>query len=280
MSRARYLFGLVLSAGLVVLVLGAFGVSSASAAPVLKVCKEPPGALIGLWKTNQCNGTNELKGKFVWAWPDNNGKATEYCVLGGKEFKDPLCEESSSGGPFLIHLTNEAFPRWLGVILLSVLVAHAGGVATTLHCEGGAFSGQPATKTLQIKNVVDYTGCTASVPANCEVSSGGVAPLGLIITNPLDGVLESLTLTNLTPEGGLPFVTILYSGASCALKNKEFPIKGSQMCEFNAGSNEPAEIHLLNCKKSGSALELGTEPASYEGLVHIHFPGLPAWKIW
>lgn len=279
MSRARCLFGLVLSAGLVVLVLGAFGASSASAAPKLKVCVEVPSGQKGLWNNNHCNGTNEVTGTFAWAWPENNGAGTVYCLLGGTEFSEALCELGGNNKFQEVSFPNRPFPRWLGVLLLSVLVGHAATIATELHCEGGSFSGQPATLTLSIENAVDYTGCTVSKPANCEVSSPG-APLGLIKTKELNGLLESLTLVNLTPKTESLFVDVLYSGSSCSLKNKTFEIKGSQMCEFNPGSNEPALIHLLNCKKSGSALTLGTEHAEYEGLVHIHFPGLPAWKIW
>jgi hypothetical protein len=275
---------LVLSAGLAVLAVGALGVSSASAAtaPALKVCLKLPTGLKehGLWNTSNCEGANVTNGAFAWSWADKNGEATVYCLLGGKLYAESLCETDNGTGPFLESLQVEPFPRLLGLLLLSLLTGHAAGTATKIHCEDGKFSGTPATATLNTETTIDYTGCISTEPAGCEVSNPGSKTLGLLITNKLDGRLESLTLTNFTPETGTKFIEIEYHGTPCkALLGIAFPITGSQMCEFEASASTPAIEQLLTCKTSGSSLKLGTENATYEGKTHIHLEGLPYWKI-
>jgi hypothetical protein len=283
MFRVRRVLGLVLSAGLVALALGALGVSSASAAtaPAVKVCKKLPAGLTGkgLWLSEACPKTENAKeGTYAWAWAENQGKSTLYCLLGGTLYAESLCESDNKVGPFLEVLTNEAFPKQTGLLLLSVLTGHAAGIATTIHCEDGDFSGQPLTATLSSGITITYLGCTVT-NAGCTVNStGGTA--GTIETQKLDGSLESLTLVNFTPEEKSKFVEVEYNGTSCALKEEKLPISGSQMCQWNSGSTEPAILHLLLCKKSESALKLGSEKAEYEGLTHVRFEGSPYWKIW
>jgi hypothetical protein len=274
---------LVLSAGLAVLAVGALGVSSASAAtaPALKVCLKLPTGLKehGLWNTSNCEGANVTNGAFAWSWADKNGEATVYCLLGGKLYAESLCETDNGTGPFLESLQVEPFPRSLGLLLLSVLAGHAAGTATKIHCEDGNFSGTPATATLNINTTIDYTGCISTEPAGCQVSNPGSKTLGLLITNQLNGRLESLTLVNVTPNEANKFIEIEFHGMPCkSLFGISFPISGSQMCESEGGTT-PAIEHLLTCKASGSSLKLGTENATYEGKTHIHLEGLPYWKI-
>jgi hypothetical protein len=86
-------------------------------------------------------------------------------------------------------------------------------------------------------------------------------------------------LVNFTPATANKFFELEYSGTSCALKEPKLPLSGSQMCQWNPGSTEPAVLHLLLCKKSESALKFGSEKAEYEGLTHVHFENSPYWKI-
>lgn len=279
MTRARYVLKLVLSAGLAVLVLGALGVSSASAAtaPAIKVCKQLPAGLAGhgLWSASNCEGTSVTNGEFAWSWADNGGKATVYCILGGTLYADDLCETDNGKGPFFESLQAETFPKLLGLLLLSTLTGHAGGVATVIDCKDGDFRGTGASATLTIETTITYLGCLASSPANCEVSNAGEKG-GTLKTEDLTGKLESLTLVNFNPEAKNEFITIEYKlGCGKSLEKEKFPISGSQMCEFGAAAQTPAVEQLLNCTKKGSALKLGAEKAEYEGLVHIHFEGLP-----
>jgi hypothetical protein len=279
MVRARSVLRLVLSAGLAVLVLGALGVSSASAAtaPALKVCKKVPSGEKGLWNSSNCGGTSVASGEYAWSWADNGGAATIYCLLGGTKFTEALCEGAGTG-PFGEVLKAETFPRLLGLLLLSTLIGHAATIATELDCKDGDFSGTGATATLTINTTITYLACTVVKPANCEVGNVGGAA-GTIKTQELNGLLESLTLVNFTPAAASLFVEVEYKGSSCSLKADKFPIKGSQMCEFGTAAQTPAVEQLLNCKKTASSLTLGTEPATYEGLTHIHFEGLPYWKV-
>jgi hypothetical protein len=185
--------GLVLSAGLVALVLGALGVSSASAAtaPAVKVCKKLPAGLTGkgLWLSEACPKTENAK-EGTYAWAENHGKSTLYCLLGGTLYAESLCESDNKVGPFLEVLTNEAFPKQTGLLLLSALVGHTAGIATSIHCEDGDFSGQPLTATLSSGIRITYLGCTVT-NAGCTVSNPkGTA--GTIETEPLNGLLESL----------------------------------------------------------------------------------------
>jgi hypothetical protein len=284
MTRARYVLKLVLSAGLAVLVLGALGVSSASAAtaPAIKVCKLVPVGIEkkGLWNSPTCGSENVKEGKYAWAWADNNGKATIYCALIAGGFTESLCESGTSGPFSEFLLGDEEFPKLLGLLLLSILTGSVAKVATEIDCKDGDFHGTGATGSLTIETTITYLGCLASKPANCEVSNvGGTG--GTLKTEPLDGKLESLTLTNFSPENaqGL-FIKIEYKeGCGAALKGQVFPVSGSQMCEFGSAATTPAVEQLLNCTKKGSALKLGTEPATYEGLTHIKFEGLPYWKV-
>jgi len=283
MSRVRRVLGLVLSVGLVALALGALGVSSASAAtaPAVKVCKKLPTGLAGhgLWNASNCEGTSVTNGEFAWAWADNEGKATVYCILGGTLYADDLCESDNGKGPFFESLQTEAFPKQTGLLLASTLTGHAAAIATTIDCTDGDFTGQPVTPTLSTGVAITYLGCTVVAPAKCTVGNFPGGPAGTIKTEQLNGLLESLTLTNFTPNAANKFVAIEYKGAECSVKEKEFPITGSQMCKWNAGSTEPAVLHLLNCLKSESTLKLGSEKAEYEGLTHVAFAGNPYWKV-
>jgi hypothetical protein len=283
MSRARYVLSLVLSAGLAALALGALGVSSASAAtsPALKVCKLVPlsGGLLGLYSKGEClESQNVVHGAWAWSWADDNSEATIYCVLGGSTYSEGLCESTSGTLGFLEHLTHEAFPDLLGLLLTSTLIGHAATIATEIQCPDGDFLALPATATLTIDTTITYLGCKALKPANCEVSNlKGIA--GQLKTEPLTGKLESLTLNNFVPQVAGPFIEIEYKGSSCSLKEKAFPVKGSQMCKWSTEATKPATEQLLNCLKTESSLTLGTESATYEGLTHVHFAGLPFWKI-
>lgn len=269
---------LVLVAGLAVLALGALGASSASAA---KVCKLVPSGEKGLWNVSNCEGTSVVSGSWALSWATDSGAHTFYCVLDGTEFTEDLCEKTGSSGPFKKAEATEEFPNLEGALLLSILVGHAATIPTTIHCTGGTFTGKSATQTLNTGTLITYTGCTVSAPASCEVGNvGGSA--GTIKTEGLTGEQTSATSTLVLfePETLSKFVEIEYKGSSCSLKEKKFPIKGSQMCKFNAGSTTTlAVLQLLNCLKSESALLLGTEKAEYEGLTHINFVGKPFWKV-
>jgi hypothetical protein len=245
----------------------------------VKVCKKVPAGTSGkaLYKNANCTG-NEESGVYAWAWADGAAN-TWYCLLKTSGlWGDPLC--STGTGKFEeVLVKGEAFPKQTGLLLLTILVGHAAAIATTIHCEDGDASAQPTVSRLSQEIGITYLGCTVTAPANCEVgNTGGVA--GTIKTEKLNALLESLTLTNFSPATENKFVEVEYKGTSCSLKEKKFPIRGSQMCEWNAGSSEPAILHLLNCKKTGSALKIGEEKAEYEGLTHVAFEGNPYWKVW
>lgn len=230
---------------------------------------------------SNCEGASVVKGEWALSWANNGGKNTVYCVLGGTEFTEDLCFTGGSGPFGKVEVANEAFPNLEGALLLSVLVGHAAGTPTTIHCEGGKFKGNSSTQTLNTGTFITYTGCTVSAPAKCEVSiPGGTA--GTLETKGLNGEQASAAspLVNFTPEANSKFIEIEYKGSECALKGNVFPISGSQMCTFNAGSTTTlAVLQLLKCVKSESALKLGSEKAEYEGLTHIKFVGEPFWKV-
>jgi hypothetical protein len=264
---------------LAVLVVGVSGVSSALAAsaPAARVCKKVPTGEKGLWNSSNCEGTSVVSGEYAWSWADNGGAATIYCLLGGTKFTEALCEGAGSG-PFGEVLKAEPFPRLLGLLLLSVLVGHAATIATEADCKDGDFSGTGATATLTTNATITYLACSVVKPANCEVNVGA-ATGGTIKTEGLSGLLESLTLVNFRPEAASLFVEVEYKGSSCSLKEKTFPIKGSQMCEFGTAAQTPGIEGLIDCKKTGSSLTLGTESLTSEGLIHGHLEGLPYWEI-
>jgi hypothetical protein len=270
---------LVLSAGLAALVVGVSGVSSALAAsaPAARVCKKVPAGEKGLWDSRNCAGTSVANGEYAWSWADNGGAATIYCLLGGTKFTESLCEGAGSG-PFGEVLKAETFPRLLGLLLLSILVGHAATIATEFDCKDGDFSGTESTATLAINITTTHLACTVVKPANCEVGNVGGAA-GTIKTESVNGLLESLTLVNFTPTDASLFVELEYKGSSCSLKEKKFPIKGSQMCELGTAAQTPEIEGLIDCKKTGSSLTLGTESATLEGLIHTHLEGLPYWEI-
>ena len=277
MFRVRYVLGLVLSAGLAVLVLGALSAASASAAsaPALKVCKKVSTG--GLYKESNCTGS-ETAGSYAWSWATGTG--TIYCVLGGTKFTDALCEHSGSG-PFGESETSEPFPKELGLLLKSTLTGELLGVKTEITCTDGAFNASPSTATLTKEVVIKYTTCSIAKPEHCEPGNPG-EPAGTIATKKLIGHLQSLKLVVFLPESGTQFVEIEYklpAGVNCVLHGQIFKVSGTQSCDFEPAAQTPAIKHELVCKKTGSLLKFGTEKSTYEGVTHIHLEGLPYWKI-
>jgi hypothetical protein len=269
---------------LAALAVGALAASSASAlaGPAIKVCK--PVVAGGLYPTaagstvGHClESENTVSGSWAWAWPENGGKNTIYCVLKAGSFTEGLCETGPSG-KFSELLREEPFPKLDGPLLLSVLTSSAAGLELKIHCLSGNFAAQPATTTLLTKTLLTYKECEVQKVPNCTVS-GGTGGAGTIITEPLDSVLLSLTAIDFKPETGTAFVVLAFGGSSCALKSVKPEITGEQQCGFGAGVSEPALLHLVECKTTGSKLKLGLEPATYEGVAHVLVEGSLWWKI-
>jgi len=286
MSLLKFVTRLVLPAVLVALAVCAFGATSAFAnEPWLKVCKLVPSGLKGLWNSNTCEGTNVATGAWAWAWPLNFGQSTDYCVLGGKEYTESLCETASSSCPFLVHTTNEQFPRIYALLLLSQLRSVVAGTTTLIHCEHGSSEGQPLTHILTSGAAIEYTSCEVTKPATagelCTVTNAG-GTAATIRTEPLIDQGEGME-SKFTPETGTVFVELEFKNKGsepCVLKNgTKAKITGNQKCVWETAIETPALEHLQECKTTGSSLKLGEEKATYEGTTHFTVLGDLWWKI-
>lgn len=289
----------LLCVGVVALAVSALSAVGASAAtaPALKWCAKAPAGTKGLWKLDTCDpkttGQENLEsGTYVWAWADTE-KSTLYCVLGGTKYTDELCEHEGSGAKFLEVLSGTVVPGSVdATVLLSILKSKIAGAENIIDCTGGNSEGQGASATLQIKELITYTGCTSVKPTKCVVTNKGGTE-GTIITNSLEAHLQSLQLVLFEPEGSKVFVEIEYKNKgteACSLNKELLPVEGTQSCDWEPAAQLPALDHLLNCKATGSSLKLGSNTATYEGLNHVHLESsasgiaagelqLPYWKI-
>jgi hypothetical protein len=284
---------------LVAVVAGWLGLSagaSGATAPALKWCAKAPAGEKGLWSIDTCDPKttgqkDEVGGAYAWAWADTT-ESTLYCVLGGTSFEDELCEHSGSHNAFLEILRKVVPPSVDATVLLSILKSKIAGAENIIDCTGGNSEGQGASATLQIKELITYTGCTSVKPTKCVVTNKGGTE-GTIITNSLEAHLQSLQLVLFEPEGSKVFVEIEYKNKgteACSLNKELLPVEGTQSCDWEPAAQLPALDHLLNCKATGSSLKLGSNTATYEGLNHVHLESsasgiaagelqLPYWKI-
>jgi hypothetical protein len=276
--------GLVVLCSLTVLVLGAVGAASASAqnpfaSPAVKVCKKVPAGFLGLFSESHCL-TNVSTGTYAWATPSHGGELTWYCLLGGNQYKESLCQTESSKGPFLPLGFEERFPRLLGSGGLSVLKGEVVGIKTTIDCKENTFKGQPETGSAIGEGKITYTGCTVIAPASCEVRSKGLTGLGTIETGEVRGLLLTDRLVDFHPSTGTVFVELEYIGGSCfATAANPAKIEGQQMCTFEAAILTPKELHELFCNAGESGVKFAGAKVTYEGNGSVHFEGKPLWKI-
>jgi hypothetical protein len=142
-----------------------------------------------------------------------------------------------------------------------------GGAELKLHCPKDDFHGflELLGKT---KGLILFLGCTVVKPAGCALSSTEIHVKfkDQLVGHP--GPAED----EFTGEGtGEEFTTINIEskpGETCVATGT-FPITGKQKCglpEFGTA----LVVHDIDCKKSGSALKLGGNTASFSSLALIH----------
>jgi hypothetical protein len=280
MSKIRLSFGALALCATV----SALGVAGASAetAPSLNWCaKLPSNQLKGLWDTISCTGSDVEDGNHAWAWASGL-KTTTYCVLGGKEYRDELCEFAAAGvGPFLVQVTHEPPPKAIARILAPLFTATVAGTKIEITCTGGSGEGEQSAAKLLVYSPFKFTECTAVKPAKCEVSSKG-EPDGTISTRPLDSKLLSLPEILFQPESGTVFVELEYKdkgSETCALNGSIFVVEGTQKCEWETGVRTPLLTHQLDCKESGGGLRIGGFAVTFDVTNHIHLSNDALWKI-
>jgi hypothetical protein len=279
--RAKHVLDLALSGALTALAACALSAGPALAGePFLRACKKLPSGYKGLWNSSTCEGTKVSSGEYAWAWAEGAGGETNYCVLGGSGYTEDLCETGGSGS-FLIRSTNEPFPKLYGLLLLSSLHSKVAGAAALVTCEAGQTEGQPLAGSLISGLTLEYTGCSVQKPAKCSIAGPPGGTTGIIKTKTLIGELEGLEV-NFRPASGTTWVELEYKNKgteTCPLNGDKVTLSGAQSCADSGHPETPALDHTIECKGSGSSLKLGTEPATYEGLAHVHLLGNLSWQI-
>jgi hypothetical protein len=104
---------------------------------------------------------------------------------------------------------------------------------------------------------LEFSSCTVAKPANCSV--------GTITTEVKTQLLTGGLENEFKPKSGNTFTTITLTGASCSLTTP-FEVTGTQVCNLPSGTT-PAVKHELSCKTTGSHLEAGSKPATFEGSI-------------
>lgn len=151
----------------------------------------------------------------------------------------------------------------------SLLASKVGAVEVKVECAkdtetGTVEAGGKGSATLDLKE------CSVTKPANCSIPA--------LIEGKLKSKLAGVSGSEdefepVTSGGAITEVTI--SGASCSIVGT-YALTGSQTCELPEIGVEKKE-HEIVCKKAGSKLKFGLEPASFSSVEMIKLVSGKTW---
>lgn len=164
----------------------------------------------------------------------------------------------------------------LGISHLSLLAGTVVGAELKVHCPKDDFHGflELLGKT---KGVIIFLNCTIIKPAGCTLNPANIEAKfnDVLINHPNAAEDEFIGSKN---EETKEFAELNIEGCAAAGK---FPVTGTQKCglpEFGTA----LVVHDIDCKKAGSNLKVGGNPASFSSLalVHLGAPNLGlSWYI-
>jgi hypothetical protein len=261
---------------------GAITAASASAAePVFAFCHDfGAGNGHGTYSDAHCS-VAENGGLYGVAYADA-ATTLLLCLWEGSEhnYTNSHCSELGSGEFEKQLITTADTPLLLGTpINAAVLKGKVLMGATEISCTTGKFETQPLEKGASSGGRLEYTNCTVKQPLKCIVTE----PIVATFNDQLEGnKLDKFTGNKTNGTKTEIFTEIEYldkPGETCSLKNKRFPIKGSQKCEGGANINTFQLLQELECTKEGSNLTIGTEEALYENKVSVTAQSGEAWGV-
>lgn len=157
----------------------------------------------------------------------------------------------------------------LGESLLSVLAAKVGTAEVKLHCKDDLFVALLHLLGLALGEI-DFLGCTAEKPANCDIPPLILAHFHLQVTSATTGLFRG-------SGPGEEFANVELLGSGCSVPGN-YAVTGSQEAEFPEGGVGKL-THLIVVKKSGSHLHFGTEAATFSSEAHVHLASDASWLI-
>jgi hypothetical protein len=113
------------------------------------------------------------------------------------------------------------------------------------------------------KGELHFTNCKVNKPAGCKVTEPIVAKFTDQLNTPPAAITDTFTGSGTAEE----FTAIKITG--CALEGT-YKIKGKQTCSFDANIGTDQVEHEVICTFAGSALKLGSEPATFSSTAKVH----------
>jgi hypothetical protein len=264
---------------------GAITTATASAAePVYAYCHDIAGQHSngGTYSDAHCTSLVNGGGLYAVAYADT-ATSLLLCLWVGVNnglYKNDHCTELGTGNWEKTLITNEGTPLLLGKpINKAVLKGKVLMGATEIECTTGKFETQPEEKGVSLGGRLEYTNCTVIQPLKCIVTE----PIVATFNDQLEGnKLDKFTGNKTNGTKTEIFTEIEYldkPGEVCSLKNKKFPVKGTQTCEGGSLINLFVLLQELECTKEGSNLTIGTEEALYENKVSVTAQSGEAWGV-
>jgi hypothetical protein len=268
------------------LAIGASAITAATASaaePVYAYCHDIAGqhSTGGTYSDPHCTSLVNGGGLYAAAYADT-ATSLLLCLWVGVNnglYKNDHCTELGVGNWEKV-LVSEPTPLLLGKpINPAVLKAKVLMGATEFSCTTGKFETQPLEKGASSGGRLEYTNCTVIQPLKCIITE----PIIVTFNDQLEGnKLDKLTGNKTNGTKTEILTEIEYSdkpGEVCSLKNKKFPIKGTQTCEGDSLMNLFVLLQELECTKEGSNLTIGTEEALYENKMSVTAQSGEAWGV-
>jgi hypothetical protein len=229
------------------------------------------------------NLIRNIRGNTRYRWVSDGGpidvedqelESSEAVTLEGSVTLEPEGEESlavgkegggtCSGGSHFSFCDDNQEPLTgssvLGTGGLALLAGHIGGAEAKFDCKSSDY--QSTLEALgSATGLVRFLSCKLEKPAKCKLSAAQEAEVDAKFTIKQ----ESATLATFTGAGsGEEFVTLTVekSGSETCAVPGTYPITGKQKVETPKGAVSLANQEMV-AKKTGSALKLGTETASF-----------------
>ena len=201
---------------------------------------------------------------------------------GGSTWKFETQAKCYAGTPVISNGTWERLDLPSGTLVtglggLSVLATKLSSVTLSIQCLDVHIDGRLDSAALLLGLILKSLDCavTGQFGKKCEV-----APT--LTTNSLNGTPTSAGRQEITFQSeSSTFIELTITtkaGQICSIANT-YPITGTQKCALDKTEKEGEEgktTHELICTTAGSKLELGTEPATYEGNATVEMGG----KTW
>jgi hypothetical protein len=218
-----------------------------------------PVTMNGGFNENGCGAA--MGTTWARAYPGPAGKLT-IClkVQANGTYSSRDCSTTGGGKEWEILTSTLPVPPARGNMGAATVSSTIGGTSVEVKCSKGLFESQPKETGLSSGGLMELKTCEVAKPANCTVAE----PIKTEFNGQLEEA-EKKVLNKLTgSKAGEELGEISFVGGSCAIAGTT-KLKGTQKCGFDSEIELLKLEHEVICKKTGSKLTLGAEPASYAG---------------